>query len=51
MDVEEKLFCGFAIFVVIVFIFGMGAVFGMPNELDNGCIVYEDKIYCEEIGG
>ena len=29
--------------------FACGMAFAMPDELANGCIVYEDNIYCMEV--
>ena len=26
----------------------LGLVNGLPDELENGCIVYNDNIYCKE---
>lgn len=37
---------GVIMFLIVMFIV---SVMSQPNELDNGCIVYNDKIYCEEI--
>ena len=33
------------LFGLIMFTFGFGA--GEPTELEKGCIVYNDKVYCE----
>ena len=29
--------------------FILGIACGTPNELENGCIIYNDKVYCEEV--
>lgn len=34
--------------ICAIFLTGIGMSIGMPNELENGCIVHNDKIYCEE---
>lgn len=42
-------FVGFMFIAIILaaFAFFMGALTVMPNELEDGCIVYEESIYCE----
>ena len=30
-------------------IYFLGIVSALPNELENGCIVHNDKLYCEEV--
>lgn len=49
MDKELLVICG--VFLFVIFICGWGASNSkhIESELENGCIVYEDKIYCEEI--
>ena len=32
-----------------VWCYGFGYTSGTPDEIDNGCLVYNDKIYCEEV--
>lgn len=49
MELDERFMAGLIIFIFCLLIFGMGAVYGMPNELENGCIVHNDKVYCEEV--
>lgn len=43
----------FVLYIVMLFaafiIFACGAAYSLPNELENGCIVHNDKIYCEEV--
>lgn len=40
---------------VLIFLWGLvigvcvGDLIGDPTELPNGCILYEDVIYCEEV--
>lgn len=29
--------------------FATGAIYNAPTELENGCIVHNNKIYCEEL--
>ena len=44
----EDLYIGLLlIFAFITFI--MGLWLGNPNELENGCIIHNDKIYCEVV--
>lgn len=31
----------------LVFGFFIGIIMGAPNELDNGCVVTNNKLYCE----
>ena len=44
---DFDIVAGIAILVgAIMFLIGIGIA--IPEELDNGCIVYESKVYCEK---
>ena len=35
------------LYTILVWCYGFWA--NTPDELENGCITYDDKVYCEEI--
>lgn len=34
---------------VAFFILLLGVIYATPVELENGCIVHNNKVYCEEV--
>lgn len=36
-------------FIVGVIGFRLGMMINATNELENGCVVYNDKVYCEVV--
>lgn len=48
---ENDLYIGIVLLVCFAFGVILGGVARTPNELENGCIVHNDKIYCEVVNG
>lgn len=47
MDFEDIiLYIGIMVCMFLLVLFG--AIVSMPDELKNGCIMYEQEIYCKE---
>lgn len=47
MDFRDiVLYIGIMVCMFLLVLFG--AIVGMPDELKNGCIMYEQEIYCKE---
>ena len=53
MEYEHGIMIVCGVFLVILVIYGLASgeiyVEEKPTELENGCIVYGDKVYCEEV--
>ena len=49
MDWTDNLGLALIVFIGGLLIMGLGALYAMPEELDNGCIVHDSKVYCEEV--
>lgn len=48
-DIIEILGSIMWIFMIGLIVFACGAAYGQPDELENKCIVHDNKIYCEVI--
>lgn len=49
METNDILIIIASIVVGFLLIGGIAAMASLPTELENGCIVYGDKVYCEEV--
>lgn len=45
----EDLLIYMVLILGLVGMYLLGIVSALPNELENGCIIYNDKVYCEEV--
>lgn len=49
METNDILTIIVSIVIGLLFIGGIAAMSSLPTKLENGCIVYGDKVYCEEV--
>lgn len=48
-DINDILLTAFGVSALLILLVVTVMAMSGPNKLENGCIVYNDKVYCEEI--
>ena len=49
MEMEDVLLVAWVALIIALLTFILGLFCGQPAELENGCIVHKNKVYCEEV--